>query len=306
MANSLDALIVQLHRSNDEVDRLRKELADVSDTAKSLSQELDQRTLERNQATQRVAELSRALNDTQANRHSRPVPVSSDRRMQTNLPSAPQVPFERNSLRMHQEPEISAPTMPPSINPAESQGNTFSDTAMSGVSSFHGAHQNSRVIPTRPVVSRAPPAAKLKARGRPKRRAPEDSDIDIILFIGCDTAGSPIYKPFRSAPGPLQEFLKSAIDVAYCDTKQHKSAYQNVVAKQNRQESADRNKRLNMRIYQRKYSLKSGRLYACVHCSRGGRLCARVLDDGHGLKLCIFPVEAPSPVTWEDEGFWLL
>jgi uncharacterized coiled-coil DUF342 family protein len=57
MANSLDSFLTQVERSNEEVDRLRKDLADASDTARSLRQQLDQVTVQRNDANQRVAKL---------------------------------------------------------------------------------------------------------------------------------------------------------------------------------------------------------------------------------------------------------
>jgi hypothetical protein len=55
-----------------------------------------------------------------------------------------------------------------------------------------------------------------------------------------------MYESMEDAPSSLRSILMEAINGTYCDTKEHKSAYENVVAIQNRQSSADKGKCLNM------------------------------------------------------------
>jgi hypothetical protein len=158
---------------------------------------------------------------------------------------------------------------------------------------------------TQPSAQTTTPPAPIKRRGRPKKRNPEDCNIDIILFIGYDETGLRIYKPIGTASDKLRAFLLDAIKTAYCDTKERRSAYDNLVAMHNRQESVDRNQCVNMWLYTCRATLDPHSLYACAQYCRAGRVCARVLNNGHGLKLCVYPGAASSKSTWEEERSWV-
>jgi len=79
----------------------------------------------------------------------------------------------------------------------------------------------------------------------------------------------------------------------------------NVVAMENRADSTVTPKCVNIRITSRQRNLDPELRHACPYCESTGSLCARVVDDGHSLKLCIFPSAYPGDRTWEVPGFWL-
>ncbi|EAT81673.1 hypothetical protein SNOG_11174 [Parastagonospora nodorum SN15] len=89
------------------------------------------------------------------------------------------------------------------------------------------------------------PEAKKK-RGRPKKRTEEESDIEIILLVGSRSDGTPDYRAIEDAPAELQSFILESFKAAYCDTRDHKNSYMNIVAMENRDESAASPRCINM------------------------------------------------------------
>ncbi|KAH5541653.1 hypothetical protein HBI27_084140 [Parastagonospora nodorum] len=144
-----------------------------------------------------------------------------------------------------------------------------------------------------------------KKRGRPKKRTEEESDIEIILLVGSRSDGTRDYRAIEDAPAELQSFILESFKAAYCDTRGHKNSYMNIVAMENRDESAASPRCINMRMNARQRKLDPTLTHACPYCNSTGRLCARVLHDGHSLKLCTFPIVNPGEATWKDPGFWL-
>jgi hypothetical protein len=155
-----------------------------------------------------------------------------------------------------------------------------------------------------PQVTNADMAAPATVETRGKHKKIKTSvHMDTVLFVGVDDAEEAIYKPIEHASAELQAHLKDAIHAAYCSEPKNKKAFENVM--RHSEDSMLRNKCVNMRLFGRKYTLQEDDVLACKICCRTCRPCARVIDDGHSHKLCIFPLPGVMGLTWEDKGFWL-